>query len=154
MGSTPSSTPGRSDFRGGSEAPLVRVEDQRGLSAIHLASSTDRITGCEVNEFPLLASDPGNPACEWGFEDARISFVPFLDHYVMTCTAYGPPRPCVFLATSNDLTSIDTAEEMWSWFWQEALPTSGCHDPTISSAGDSRSWSGAPERAGGGTQRG
>ena len=37
-----------------------------------------------------------------------MSFVPELDQYVITCTAYGPPGPCVYLATSPDLYSLNS----------------------------------------------
>lgn len=38
-----------------------------------------------------------------GVEDPRIVYVPFLKHYVMTYTAYGPLGPRIALAVSEDL---------------------------------------------------
>lgn len=38
----------------------------------------------------------------YGCEDARVTFVPALDEYVMTYTAYGPLGPRVAIALSND----------------------------------------------------
>ena len=100
--------PGAARQRDGTVALLARVEDRRGLSAIHLACSTDGVTNWEVEEKPLLEPQPGDRWCQWGFEDARVSFVPELDRYVITCTAYGPPGPCVYLAISPDLHELES----------------------------------------------
>jgi predicted GH43/DUF377 family glycosyl hydrolase len=100
--------PGAARLRDGQVGLLLRVEDRRGLSALHLASSPNGITDWKVDETPLLEPRPDDRWCQWGFEDARVSFVPDLDQYVITCTAYGPPGPCVYLATSPDLRSLDS----------------------------------------------
>lgn len=99
--------PGATMLPDGSVALLVRVEDRSGHSFIHVAVSADGVHDFAVNPEPLLAPRPQEHFCEWGFEDARVSFVAELDRYVITCTAYGSPGPCVFLATSVDLRSIE-----------------------------------------------
>ena len=91
----------------GSVVLLIRVEDRRGLSSIYVARSADGETGFSVDTTPLLAPDPDRLTCEWGFEDARVSFVPEMDRYVITCTAYGPPGPCVYLATTKDFRVLE-----------------------------------------------
>lgn len=100
--------PGATVLQDGTTLLLVRVEDRRGLSAIHVATSTDGVTDWTVDETPLLGPDPNHTWCEWGFEDARVSWVDEIDRYVITCTAYGEPGPCVYLATTTDFTSIDS----------------------------------------------
>jgi beta-1,2-mannobiose phosphorylase / 1,2-beta-oligomannan phosphorylase len=99
--------PGAILLRNGQTALLLRVEDTRGLSSIHVARSTNGATDWTVDATPLLAPDPTQELWEWGFEDARVVFVQELDRYVVTCTAYGSPGACVYLATSEDLTTID-----------------------------------------------
>jgi predicted GH43/DUF377 family glycosyl hydrolase len=100
--------PGAARLRDGRVGLLTRVEDRCGLSSLHLAASTDGVTNWTVEKAALLAPQPTDRWCQWGFEDARVSFVPELDEYVITCTAYGPPGPCVYLATSPDLYSLNS----------------------------------------------
>jgi predicted GH43/DUF377 family glycosyl hydrolase len=99
--------PGATLLRDGRVGLLLRVEDRRGLSSIHLATSEDGVTGWSVEKTPFLTPVPEVSAHEWGFEDARVSYVPDLDRYVVTCTAYGRPGPCVYLAVTEDFTSIE-----------------------------------------------
>ena len=99
--------PGATRLRDGVIALLLRVEDRRGFSSIYVARSNDGYTNWSVDPEPLLQAMPGSPCCEWGFEDARVCYVNELDRYVITCTAFGPPGPCVYLAVSFDLTTIE-----------------------------------------------
>lgn len=99
--------PGATILRDGQTALLLRVEDQRGLSALHVARSDNGVTDWTVDPKPLLEPDGKQEFWEWGFEDARVIFVEELDRYVITCTAYGSPGPSVYLAVSEDLTSIE-----------------------------------------------
>ncbi len=99
--------PGATTLRSGEIGLLIRVEDRRGLSSIHLARSHDGRTDWHIDTTPLLQPNAAEFWSEWGFEDARVSFVPELDQYVVTCTAYGPTGPCVYLATSTDLQHMD-----------------------------------------------
>jgi predicted GH43/DUF377 family glycosyl hydrolase len=80
---------------------LCRTEDARGISHLWAARSADGVGGWEVDPAPLLSPDPSIPEEQWGFEDARVVFLPELDRWVITCTAYGPPGPAVFLATTD-----------------------------------------------------
>jgi predicted GH43/DUF377 family glycosyl hydrolase len=99
--------PGATTLPSGEVGLLVRIEDRRGLSAIHLARSPDGVGGWQVDREPLLAPDHTDLECEWGFEDARVSYVDELERYVITCTAHGRMGPGVYLATSTDLASIE-----------------------------------------------
>ena len=56
---------------------------------------------------PLLAPDDETVSEQWGFEDPRAVWVPELGRWVITCTAYGPAGPAVFLATTDDFTTIE-----------------------------------------------
>jgi predicted GH43/DUF377 family glycosyl hydrolase len=102
--------PGACVLRDGRVGLLLRVEDKRGLSSIYLARSTDGVAGWRVDPTPLLQPEPKSVTSEWGYEDARVSFLPELDRYVITCTAYGRTGPSVYLAISEDLTSLDARE--------------------------------------------
>lgn len=86
---------------------LARVEDRRGLSALHVLRSTDGIDGWRADPHPLLVPDPDDPVCEWGFEDARTTWLEELDQFVITCTAYGRGGPCVYIATTKDFSTVD-----------------------------------------------
>ena len=66
--------PGAARLRDGRVGLLVRVEDRSGLSALHLAASTDGVSNWTVEKRPLLAPQPGDRWCQWGFEDPRVSF--------------------------------------------------------------------------------
>jgi predicted GH43/DUF377 family glycosyl hydrolase len=85
---------------------LARVEDLRGISHLTVARSANGIDGWTIDREPLLVA-AGATTEQWGFEDARVVFVPELDRWVITCTAYGPAGPAVFLATTEDFTSVE-----------------------------------------------
>src|SRR5213078_3373090 len=76
---------------------LARVEDLRGISHLTVARSANGVDGWAIEPEPLLVA-AGASTEQWGFEDARVVFVPELDRWVITCTAYGPAGPAVFLA--------------------------------------------------------
>jgi predicted GH43/DUF377 family glycosyl hydrolase len=99
--------PGAVRLRDGRVALLLRVEDRRGQSAVHVAREVEPNGRFEVDERPLLQPRAGDPAAAWGFEDARVSYLAELDRYVITCTAFGARGPCVYLAVSHDLTDIE-----------------------------------------------
>ncbi len=44
---------------------------------------------------------------QWGFEDPRVVWVDELDRWLITCTAYGPAGPAVFLASTTDFASVE-----------------------------------------------
>jgi predicted GH43/DUF377 family glycosyl hydrolase len=87
---------------------LARVETRTGISNITVARSANGIDNWRVDEKPLLEPIDGRDHHEeWGFEDARAVWVEELATHVITCTAYGPPGPSVFLAKSKDFHTIE-----------------------------------------------
>jgi beta-1,2-mannobiose phosphorylase / 1,2-beta-oligomannan phosphorylase len=86
---------------------LARVEDLRGISHLTAARSANGVDGWEIDAEPLLAPEEGVPGEQWGFEDARVVWVGELGRWVITCTAYGPTGPAVYLATTEDFRSVD-----------------------------------------------
>ncbi len=86
---------------------LVRVEDRRGISHLTVARSANGVDGWTVGPTPLLTPEKNTPSERWGFEDARVVWVAELDRWVITCTAYGPAGPAVFLATTKDFATVE-----------------------------------------------
>jgi predicted GH43/DUF377 family glycosyl hydrolase len=86
---------------------LARVEDRRGISHLTVARSPNGVDAWTIDPEPLLVPDDAIPSEQWGFEDPRTVWVDELDRWVITCTAYGPAGPAVFLATTQDFTSIE-----------------------------------------------
>ena len=86
---------------------LARVEDLRGVSHLTVARSATGVDGWRVMPEPLLAPAPGVESEAWGFEDPRAVWVDELGRFVITCTAYGPAGPAVFLATTADFSTVE-----------------------------------------------
>jgi predicted GH43/DUF377 family glycosyl hydrolase len=86
---------------------LARVEDRRGISHLSVARSTNGVDGWSIDPEPLLAPDNKTASEEWGFEDPRVVWVEELRRWVITCTAYGPTGPAVFLATTADFRTVE-----------------------------------------------
>jgi predicted GH43/DUF377 family glycosyl hydrolase len=86
---------------------LARVEDRRGISHLTVARSANGIDGWSIEREPLLVPDDGIASEQWGFEDARVVWVEELGRWVITCTAYGPAGPAVFLAMTEDFTTVE-----------------------------------------------
>jgi predicted GH43/DUF377 family glycosyl hydrolase len=86
---------------------VARVEDLRGLSHLSVARSPNGVDGWTVDPEPLLAATDGVESELWGFEDPRVVFAPELERWVITCTAYGPAGPAVFLATTEDFRTVE-----------------------------------------------
>jgi predicted GH43/DUF377 family glycosyl hydrolase len=86
---------------------LARVEDRRGISHLAVARSANGIDGWAIDAEPLLAPDEAIASEQWGFEDPRTVWVDELDRWVITCTAYGPAGPAVFLATTADFRTVE-----------------------------------------------
>jgi predicted GH43/DUF377 family glycosyl hydrolase len=91
----------------GTTVLLARVEDLSGISHLTVARSANGIDSWTIEPEPLLAPADGVESEQWGFEDARVVFVPELDRWVITCTAYGPAGPAVYLATTEDFTTVE-----------------------------------------------
>jgi predicted GH43/DUF377 family glycosyl hydrolase len=98
--------PGAALF-GGETVLLTRVEDRTGISHLSVARSSSGVDGWRIDSEPLLAPDPGDETEVWGFEDARTVWVQELGRFAITCTAYGPAGPAVFLATTTDFSSLE-----------------------------------------------
>jgi predicted GH43/DUF377 family glycosyl hydrolase len=86
---------------------LARVEDLRGISHLTVARSSNGVDGWAIETEPLLAPASGVDSEQWGFEDPRVVWVDELARWVITCTAYGPAGPAVYLATTEDFTTIE-----------------------------------------------
>ncbi len=86
---------------------VARVEDRRGISHLSVARSANGTDGWSVDETPLLAADDDTVSEQWGFEDPRVVWVDELDRFVITCTAYGPAGPAVYLATTTDFVTVE-----------------------------------------------
>jgi len=81
---------------------LVRVEDFRGFSHLTVARSNDGIHNWWIDEKPTLSPDADYPEEIWGIEDARITWVPELESWAITYTAFSKVGPLVSLATTKD----------------------------------------------------
>jgi len=86
---------------------LARVEDLRGISHLTVARSSNGVDALAIETEPLLAPAPGVDSEQWGFEDPRVVWADELARWVITCTAYGPAGPAVYLATTEDFTTIE-----------------------------------------------
>jgi predicted GH43/DUF377 family glycosyl hydrolase len=94
---------------GDDTALLARVEDRRGHSSVWVLRSRDGIGDWRPDPTPLLAPNPDDDATMWGFEDARVVWLEELGTYAITCTAYGPAGPSVYLALTDDLIEVTAA---------------------------------------------
>jgi len=82
---------------------LVRVEDLRGISQLHVARSIDGISDWHFDPKPLLRSDVARyPEEIWGCEDPRLTWLPERKEWAIVYTAYSRRGPLVSLATSPD----------------------------------------------------
>jgi predicted GH43/DUF377 family glycosyl hydrolase len=91
----------------GETVVLARVEDLRGLSHLSVARSANGVDGWTVDPEPLLAPAAGVESEQWGFEDPRVVWLPELERWSITCTAYGPPGPAVYLALTTDFRTVE-----------------------------------------------
>jgi predicted GH43/DUF377 family glycosyl hydrolase len=86
---------------------LVRIEDLRGISQLHVARSTDGVTDWRFDPEPLLRSDVERfPGEIWGCEDARLTWLPEREEWAIAYTAYSRRGPLVSLAMSRDFRSV------------------------------------------------
>jgi predicted GH43/DUF377 family glycosyl hydrolase len=87
---------------------LCRVEDRRGHSHLCAARSANGVDGWEIDAHPTLLADPEHyPEELWGIEDPRITYVPELDQYAVTYTAYASGGPGVALALTKDFHAFE-----------------------------------------------
>jgi predicted GH43/DUF377 family glycosyl hydrolase len=86
---------------------LVRVEDLRGISQLHVARSVDGISAWSFDEEPLLRSDVEHyPEEIWGCEDPRLTWLPEREEWAIAYTAYSRRGPLVSLAMSRDFRTV------------------------------------------------
>lgn len=86
---------------------LARVEARTGISHVSVARSADGVSDWQVDAEPLLMPIDANDGECWGFEDARAVWIEELATHVISCTAYGPAGPAVFLAMSDDFRAVE-----------------------------------------------
>jgi predicted GH43/DUF377 family glycosyl hydrolase len=95
--------PGVALMPDGTTLLLCRVEDRSGLSHLCVARSANGVDRWEIDPYPTLAPEPhDHPEEEWGIEDPRITFIPELNKYAVTFTAYSRGGPGVALALTDD----------------------------------------------------
>lgn len=85
---------------------LVRVEDRRGISTLHVARSSDGVGGWRFDPQPLLAPDPAHPEELWGCEDPRLTWLAERDEWVIAYTAFSRRGPLVSLALTRDFREV------------------------------------------------
>jgi beta-1,4-mannooligosaccharide/beta-1,4-mannosyl-N-acetylglucosamine phosphorylase len=87
---------------------LVRVEDLRGISQLHVARSADGISGWRFDPDVLLRSDVERyPEEIWGCEDPRLTWLPERDEWAIAYTAYSRRGPLVSLAVTRDFRTAE-----------------------------------------------
>jgi predicted GH43/DUF377 family glycosyl hydrolase len=85
---------------------LLRVEDLRGISRLHVARSDDGVTDWRLDDEALLAPHPDHPEEVWGCEDPRLVYLPELEEWAITYTAYSGRGPLVSLAMTKDFRTV------------------------------------------------
>ena len=86
---------------------LIRVEDLRGISHLTVGRSQNGATGWRFDAQPLIVPEPDrHPEEIWGVEDPRLTWLPELEEWAITYTAYSRRGPLVSLALSKDFTEI------------------------------------------------
>ncbi len=95
--------PGVTLLKDGTTLLLCRVEDRRGHSHFSAARSANGIDGWVIDSEPTFEPDPINyPEELWGVEDPRITYMPEIDEYLFTYTAFGKSGPGVAIASTPD----------------------------------------------------
>jgi predicted GH43/DUF377 family glycosyl hydrolase len=86
---------------------LVRVEDLRGISQLHVARSRDGVGDWRFDAEPLLRSDVDHyPEEIWGCEDPRLTWLPEREEWAIAYTAYSRRGPLVSMATTRDFRTV------------------------------------------------
>ncbi len=100
--------PGATLLPDGQTLLLARVEERTGLSHLTVARSRDGLTNWHIDAQPTFVPDPrGFPEELWGIEDARLVFVPELERWAITYTAYSERGPLVSLALTRDFRTFE-----------------------------------------------
>ena len=86
---------------------LVRVEDLRGISRLHVARSADGVSDWQFDAEPLLRSDVDHyPEEIWGCEDPRLTWLPEREEWVIAYTAFSRRGPLVSMAMTRDFRTV------------------------------------------------
>jgi predicted GH43/DUF377 family glycosyl hydrolase len=86
---------------------LLRIEDLRGISQLHVARSADGVSGWRFDPEPLLRSDVDRyPEEIWGCEDPRLTWLAEREEWAIAYTAYSRRGPLVSLAMTRDFRSV------------------------------------------------
>ena len=86
---------------------LLRVEDLRGISHLHVARSRDGVADWRFDPEPLLRADADrHPEEIWGCEDPRLTWLPEREEWAIAYTAYSRRGPLVSLAMTRDFRSV------------------------------------------------
>jgi predicted GH43/DUF377 family glycosyl hydrolase len=86
---------------------LVRIEDLRGISQLHVCRSADGISDWTFDPEPLLRADElSNPEEIWGCEDPRLTWLPEREEWAIAYTAYSRRGPLVSLAMTRDFRTV------------------------------------------------
>jgi predicted GH43/DUF377 family glycosyl hydrolase len=100
--------PGATRLADGTTLLLCRVEDYRGHSHLCAARSANGVDRWSIDPAPTLFGDPEHhPEELWGIEDARITFLPDRDEYIVTYTAFSRRGPGVALALTKDFRQFE-----------------------------------------------
>ncbi len=86
---------------------LVRVEDLRGISTLHVARSSNGLSGWSIAPSALIEPDPSHPEEEWGCEDPRVTWLAERGEWAIAYTAFGRQGPLISLATTRDFVSVE-----------------------------------------------
>jgi predicted GH43/DUF377 family glycosyl hydrolase len=86
---------------------LVRVEDLRGISQLHVARSADGVSDWRFDAEPLLRSDVDHyPEEIWGCEDPRLTWLPEREEWIIAYTAFSRRGPLVSMAMTRDFRTV------------------------------------------------
>ncbi|MFM9873292.1 MAG: glycosidase [Fimbriimonadaceae bacterium] len=100
--------PGAVMLKDGTTLLMCRVEDRRGISHLCAARSANGIDGWVIDQKPTFEHDPMNyPEEMWGIEDPRITYMPELEEYLLTYTAFGKSGPGVAIASTEDFVTFE-----------------------------------------------
>lgn len=87
---------------------LLRLEDERGISNIHVARSRDGISDWSVEEEPLIAHGlPGMRYETQGCEDARATYLEEDGCFYICYVAYSELGPAVGIGRTRDFKSFE-----------------------------------------------
>jgi predicted GH43/DUF377 family glycosyl hydrolase len=87
---------------------LVRIEDLRGISHLHVARSADGEHDWRFDPEPLLQAEVDrDPEETWGCEDPRLTWIPERGEWAIAYTAYSRRGPLVSLAMTPDFKTVE-----------------------------------------------